>query len=109
MAVRRGISILDLIPQTTNVAGFVPDNIVERLGVLTVIDHRSTSSPAFFLHEGTLQSLADALDLNTSDWALRIPGLTHGLPFRMALQRPAAGTGSTQEAAPSLWTIDIEV
>lgn len=108
MAVRRGISILDLLPQTTDLAGFVPDDIVEQLGVLTVLDHRSTSSADFFLHEGTLQSLADALDIDTSTWSIRIPGLTQGLPFRLALRRAAPVAGG-QEAAPSLWALDIDV
>lgn len=109
MAVRRGISILDLLPQTTGVALQIPDGIVEQIGVLTILDHRSTTSGDFFLHEGTLQSLADALDIDTESWALRIPGLTHGLPFRLAIQRPAAPPAGQQEGAPTLWTIDIQV
>ncbi|MDC0715773.1 hypothetical protein [Nannocystis bainbridge] len=109
MAVRRGISILDLLPQTTGVALQIPDGIVEQIGILTILDHRSTTSDDYFLHEGTLQSIADALDLDTSDWALRIPGLTHGLPFRLAIRRPGAPPAGQQEGEPSLWTIDIQV
>ncbi|WAS94936.1 hypothetical protein [Nannocystis punicea] len=109
MAVRRGISILDLLPQTTGVALQIPDGIVERIGVLTILDHRSTTSDDYFLHEGTLQALADVFDLDTQNWALRIPGLTHGLPFRLAIERPAAPPAGEQEGAPTLWTIDIQV
>ncbi|MCY1013792.1 hypothetical protein OV079_51365 [Nannocystis pusilla] len=107
MAVRRGISILDLLPQTTGVALQIPDGIVEQIGVLTILDHRSTTSDDHFLHEGTLQALADVFDLDTDDWALRIPGLTHGLPFRLAIRRP--GPAGEQEGEPTLWTIDIQV
>ncbi|WP_140635948.1 OmpA family protein [Methylibium rhizosphaerae] len=109
MSVRRGISILDLLPQTTGVATQIPDGIVEQIGILTVLDHRSTTSNDFFLHEGTLQSLADALDINTAQWLLRIPGLTHGLPFRLAVNRALAANNTAQEGAPGLWTLDIEV
>jgi hypothetical protein len=108
MSVRRGIGILDLLPFTTGLSGAVPDTIVEQIGVLTVLDHRATTSADFFLHEGTLQSLADALDLNTQNWAVRIPGLTHGLPFRLAVQR-VPGAGGAQESAPQIWTLDIQV
>lgn len=107
MSVRLGISVLDLLPQTTGVALQVPDGIVETIGVLTVLDHRATSSGDFFLHEGTLQSAADALNLDTSAWGLRIPGFTQGLPFRLAVQRTAPAAG--QEPAPQLWTLDIEI
>jgi hypothetical protein len=109
MNVRRGISILDLLPQTTGVATQIPDNIVEQIGVLTVLSHQSTTSPDFYLHQGTLQSLADALDVNTSAWFLRIPGLTHGLPFRLAIARTAAANNTSEEGAPGNWTLDIEV
>lgn len=109
MSVRRGISILDLLPQTTGVATQIPDGIVEQIGVLTVLDHRCTTSSDFYLHEGTLQSLADALDVNTSSWFLRIPGLTHGLPFRLSINRTLATTNTTQESGPGLWALDIEV
>src|SRR5262249_34696684 len=98
-----------LLPQTTDLAGFLPDDIVEQIGVLTVLEHRSTVSPDFFLHQGTLQSLADALNLDTRDWVVRIPGLTHGLPFRLALQRVAPAGAGAQEGAPALWTLDIQV
>lgn len=109
MSVRRGISILDLLPQTTGVALQIPDSIVEQIGVLTVLDHRSTTSTGFHLHEGTLQALADVLDLDTSSWLLRIPGLTHGLPFRMAVTRGVAPNPTSEEPAPGVWTLDIEV
>lgn len=109
MSVRRGISILDLLPQTTGIATQIPDGIVEQIGVLTVLDHRCTTSNDFFLHEGVLQSLADALDLNTNNWFLRIPGLTHGLPFRLAINRTAALNNTSQEGAMGAWTLDIEV
>lgn len=109
MAVRRGISVLDLLPQTSGVALQIPDGIVEQIGVLTVLDHRATTSGDFYLHEGTLQSVADALDVDTSAWALRIPGLTHGLRFRLAIQRQGTPAAGLQEASPTLWTLDIEV
>jgi hypothetical protein len=108
VSVRLGISILDLLPQTTGLALQIPDDIVEKIGILTVLDHRATTSSDFFLHEGTLQSVNDALDIDTTSWPLRIPGLTHGLPFRMAVQRVAPGGGG-QEGTPALWTLDIEV
>jgi hypothetical protein len=44
MSVRQGISILDILPQTTGVALQIPDNIVETIGVLTILNHRSTTS-----------------------------------------------------------------
>ena len=107
MSVRLGISVLDLLPQTSSLALQVPDDIVEQIGVLTILDHRATTSTDFVLHEGTLQSAADALGVNAASWAIQIPGLTEGLPFRLAIQR---GTVSAnQEAAPTLWTLDIEV
>jgi hypothetical protein len=65
-------------------------------------------SSDFFLHEGTLQSPAEALGIDTSSWVIRIPGLTQSLPFELAIHRGTAGSGA-EEAAPQLWTIDIEV
>lgn len=109
MSIRRGISILDLLPQTTGLATQIPDNIVEQIGVLTVLSHQSTTSADFFLHQGTLQSLADALDINTANSLLRIPGLTHGLPFRLAIARAAATNNTSEEGAPANWILDIEV
>lgn len=108
MSVRLGISILDLLPLTTGAALQAPDGIVERLGILTILDHRSTVSGDFFLHEGTLQAPADALDLETNGWPLRIPGLTHGLPFRLAIRRSTAPAGQ-QEGTSTTWALDLEV
>ncbi len=108
MSTRRGIGIPDLLPQTSGPALQVPDGIVEQLGVLTILDHRSTTSADFFLHEGTLQSAADALDMDTANWPIRIPGLTQGLPFRLAIARSQAAAGA-EEPVPLLWTLDIEV
>ena len=87
MGARRGIDLLDVLPQTSSVALRVPDAIIEKIGILTVVDLRYTTSGEFFLHEGVLQSAAEALDLDTSAWVLRIPGLTHDLPFRLAIRR----------------------
>lgn len=108
MTARLGISILDLLPQTTDLATQIPDSIVDKIGVLTVLDHHSTTSADFFLHQGVLQSLADVLGLNTSAWFLRIPGLTHGLPFRLAVARTPAAAAA-QEGGPGAWMLDIEV
>src|SRR5215469_8752257 len=108
MSARLGLSILDLLPQTSGLALQVPDGVVEKIGVLTILDHRGATSADFFLHEGTLQSPADALDIDTSSWAVKIPGLTQGLPFRLAVQR-ATTPASQEEPAPQLWTIDIEI
>ena len=105
---RLGIGILDLLPQTTALAPSIPDGVVEALGVLTVVDHRCTSSADFFLHEGVLQSAADALDLSTENWPIHIPGLIQGLPFRLAVARDTAPAGQ-QEPRPSRWILDIEV
>jgi hypothetical protein len=107
MTARLGISIPDLLPQTSSLALQVPDDIVENIGLLTILDHRSTTSTDFVLHEGTLQSAADAFGINTSSWAIQIPGLTEGLPFRLAIQRGIVTAG--EEASPTLWTLDIEV
>jgi hypothetical protein len=105
---RLGISILDLLPQTTDLANFVPDEAVEQLGVLTVLDHKSSISDDFILHSGTLQSIGDVLGFNTAKASIKIPGLTQGLPFRLAVRRGApAGVG--QEGQPTAWTLDIPV
>ncbi len=108
MSNRLGISILDLLPQTTGPALQAPDEIVEQIGILTILDHHSSASADFFLHEGVLQSIADALDVDTSSWAIKIPGLTQGLPFRLAIRRGAASAGQ-EEPSPQQWTLDIEV
>src|SRR4051812_28886761 len=109
MSARLGLSIFDLLPQTTGLALQAPDAVIEQIGVLTILDHRSTTSPDFFLHEGVLQAAADALDIDTSSWAIKIPGLTQGLPFRLALQRAGASPAGQEEPTPQLWTLDIEV
>ncbi len=74
MSVRRGMNILDLLPLTTGLASAVPDGILEQIAVLNIVDHRSTSSPGFYLHEGTLQSVADRMQ--------PLHGLPLGLPLR---------------------------
>ncbi|WOF44566.1 hypothetical protein KNJ79_06495 [Sphingopyxis indica] len=106
MVARLGISILDLLPQTSELANFVPDEAVERIGTLTVLEHRSTTSTDFVLHTGVLQSIGDVLDIDVARAALKIPGLTTGLPFRLAVRRSANRPGG-QEAPPSDWTLDI--
>jgi len=108
LVVRLGISILDLLPQTTDIANFVPDEAIEQVGLLTVLDHRSSISDDFILHTGTLQSLGDVLDFNTAKAALKIPGLTQGLPFRLAVRRGASAADG-QEGQPTAWTLDISV
>ncbi|MFE8597721.1 hypothetical protein [Archangium violaceum] len=87
--------------------------------MLNIVDHRSTTSPGFYLHEGTLQSVADQFDLNTANWALSVPGVSTGLPFRLAVTRaalfPSTSTGVPaagdfiQEDIPVQWALDIEV
>lgn len=119
MSVRRGMNILDLLPVTTGIASAVPDGILEQIAVLNIVDHRSTISPGFYLHEGTLQSVADQFDLNTTNWVVSIPGVSTGLPFRVAVSRAAtfpatSGGGANpadfnQEDIPTTWAIDIEV
>jgi hypothetical protein len=109
MTLRRGTSLLDLLPQTTELAGYVPDSIIDRIGVLTVLDRRSTESDGVVFHRGTLQDISDVLGIDTSQWSVRIPGVATGLPFRMAVRRGAAGAGTTQEAAPTGWQLDILV
>ncbi len=99
---RLGISILDLLPQTTDLANFVPDEAVEQLGVLTVLDHKSSISGDFILHSGTLQSIGDVLGFNTAKASIRIPGLTQGLPFRLAVRRGRAGWGRSGGPADRL-------
>ena len=107
MSVRLGVGVLDLLPQTSSLALQVPDDIVEQLSVLTILDHRATTSTNFVLHEGTLQAPLAALSIDTTSWPFQIPGVTEGLPFRLAIQRGAVIAG--QEASPALWTLDIEV
>ncbi|HEY7376037.1 MAG TPA: hypothetical protein VIF57_28005 [Polyangia bacterium] len=109
MSSRRGTSLLDLLPQTTNLAGALPDSIVDRIGVLTILDHRALESDDAFFHHGTLQDPADALGFDTRHWALRIPGLTTGLPFRLVVQRGQAGSGTSQEGSYVGWVLDILV
>jgi len=109
MADRLGISVLDLLPQTSGLAVQAPDAVIEKIGVLTILDHRSTVSQDFVLHEGVLQSALEVLGIDTSSWAVKIPGLTLGLPFRLAIQRGAPAGSGAEEPAPTLWTLDIEV
>lgn len=109
MSLRRGTSLLDLLPQTTALAGALPDFIVDRIGILTVIDHRAMESDEAFFHHGTLQDASDALGFDTRHWALRIPGLTTGLPFRLVAQRGQAPSGATQEQPYRGWVLDILV
>jgi hypothetical protein len=40
---------------------------------------------------------------------MHIPGLTQGLPFRIAIARTSAPNNTEEEGAPTLWTLDIEV
>src|SRR5512138_3158094 len=109
MSLKRGTSLLDLLPLTTNLAGALPDFIVDRIGVLTVLDHRALESEKAFVHHGTLQDVADALGFDTSKWSLRIPGVTAGLPFRLVVKRGAPATDTTQEATYNSWVVDILV
>ena len=108
MVARLGVSVFDLLPQTTDLANFVPDEVIEKVGVLTVVEHQSTASPEFMLHAGTVQSPAEVLDLNIPSGAIKIPGLTHGLPFRLAVRRGAPRPGG-QEGPPTSWTLDLLV
>jgi hypothetical protein len=109
VTLRRGTSLLDLLPQTTELAGVLPDDIVDRVGVLTVLDHRSMESEGVVFHRGTLQDPTDVLGVDTSQWVLNIPGVSTGLPFRLAVRRGQAGTGGNQEAGSTGWVLDILV
>src|SRR5262245_19280052 len=110
MSLRRGTSILDLLPMTSDIAGAVPDRVVDQLGVLTVLDHRSVQNELVFFHHGSLQAPMDALGIDTSDWLIQVPGVTTGLPFRLAIRRgepPAAS--NQQEQPPTGWVLDLLV
>jgi hypothetical protein len=108
LVARLGISILDLLPQTTDLANFVPDEAMEQVGLLTILDHKSSTSDDFILHSGILQSIADVMEFDASKAALKIPGITQGLPFRLAVRR-AGPTNAGQEGQPTNWTLDILV
>lgn len=112
--IRRGANLSELLP--TAIAGVVPDPMVERVGALTVVDYRASIGPNLTVHTGALQAAADVLDLDTSQWRLRVPGLTTGLRFRLSVFRAAApavplvgGVGGTfnAEPAPIGWQLDI--
>jgi uncharacterized membrane protein YgcG len=120
MTIRRGANLLELLP--TAVAGLVPDEFVERLGFLTVLDHHASLAPGVTVHTGMLQSLEDILDIGSQAWDVRIPGLSTGLRFRLSVMRaappvqaaggPTPGAGGTAfvtEAAPTGFQLDILV
>jgi hypothetical protein len=109
VTLRRGTSLLDLLPQTTELAGMLPDDIVDRVGILTVLDHRSMESDNVVFHRGTLQDPTDVLGIDTSQWVLNIPGISTGLPFRLTVRRGQAGSAGNQESASTGWVLDILV
>ena len=103
----RGISILDLLA-TVPGAGLIPSDVSEQLENLAILEHRSTISGEAYIHYGTIRSVAADIGLPAlQSWPVEIPGLNQGLPFQLTFTRATATTGSTLEAAPSEWRLDL--
>jgi hypothetical protein len=89
----------------------VPEELADLLGILTVLDHRSTTSDAAYIHYGTLQAPLDALNVDMRDWVVQAPGITTGLPFRLVVERIAEDASQNQNLEPvgPRWRIDIYI
>jgi hypothetical protein len=49
VAARLNVSVFDPLPQTTGLPNLVPDEAVEKAGVLTLVEHQSAANPGFML------------------------------------------------------------
>lgn len=109
MALVRGVTVLDLIAELPPGAqGFLPDAVARFIDLLNIAEVRTRTSGGFFVHEGRVQSAAEAgLDLGTS-FPVEIPGLNVGVPFQLAYVRTAVGPDNDDlEGEPDRWFLDI--
>jgi hypothetical protein len=109
MPTRRGITLLELLPVPAGAESLVPDEISSQLNLLTLLDYRSMTTEAAFVHTGTAQAMLDALNVNTRGYVFRAPGITDGLKFRLAVARPnpLAATSTTVESVGQQWQLDL--
>src|SRR6185436_6689252 len=108
MTRRRGISLLELLPIPAGAATLVPNELAEKLNLLSVLQHRSTTSDSVFMHYGTVQSISDDFDLGLeNNRYVEFPGITTGLPFRILIERRAVAAGEEVEQVGVRWKIDL--
>ncbi|WP_047492246.1 hypothetical protein [Terriglobus sp. TAA 43] len=109
MPMRRGITLLELLPLPAGAESLVPDEIASQLNLLTVLDYRSMTTATAFVHTGTAQAMLDALNVNTRGYVFRAPGITDGLKFRLAVARPnpLAANSTTIESVGQQWQLDL--
>lgn len=107
MTLIRGITLLDLIYQLpADLQGFLPTEVTGFLELLSVVEHRSSTSGDYFIHHGLIQSAEDA-GLNLEGFPLVIPGLNRGIRFQLSFSRQGAATPPTLEDSPSAWLLDL--
>jgi hypothetical protein len=102
----RGISILDLLGSVPG-ASLIPDDVADQLENLAILDHSSTTSGGAYVHYGTVRSVADMGLPALQSWPVEVPGLNEGLPFQLTFTRASPTAGSSLEAAPTEWRLDL--
>lgn len=108
---KRGISLLDLLPLPPGTQMLVPTAIADAFEKLSVLDHRSLSTDAFHVHHGTVRAVSDMGLPALNNWPLEAPLLNQGVRFQMVRQRvqppPGALPGSYLEPASTTFHVDL--
>ncbi|MGH9887998.1 MAG: hypothetical protein ACREBE_20870, partial [bacterium] len=107
MTVRRGITLLEMLPLPAGAEALVPETVASQLGLLCVLGHQSMTTERAFVHTGVAQAMMDALQVSTTNWGVRAPGLTSGLRFRLAVAREALPAAPALEAVGQRWQLDL--
>jgi len=111
---RRGVSILDIIGLASNQQALLPSDWAALLERAAVTDLTQTISGAHSVYAGEITGALDIFEVNTDGWPVELPGVTKGLPIRVALRRETpgviAGNNTNDvalEAAPTAIAIDL--
>jgi len=107
MTVRRGITLLEMLPLPAGAEALVPETVASQLGLLCVLGHQSMTTEQAYVHTGMAQAMMDALQVSTTNWGVRAPGLTSGLRFRLAVARETLPAAPALEAVGRRWQLDL--
>lgn len=111
---RRGVSILDIVGLASNQQALLPTDWAALLERAAVTDLTQTISGDYSVYSGEITGALDVFEVNTDGWPVELPGLTKGLPIRVALRRETPGmiagnppADVALEAAPTEIAIDL--
>lgn len=112
MSRKAGIALVDLFGATDQITSVLPQDIQDFIDRFAVVDHSSRRSGGAVHHFGRLQSIVDAVGIDTEEFdigvgTLALPLIHGGLPFQLSMTRQAIA-GNLEPAADA-WQLNLHV